>query len=146
MKNQTVYLYIELEGAELDIEPLYSLFAKCSCFGAPVGETYYTYEADGEKRARKRTAAYFQARMEYNSDHDDPVNDIIIEFLNMYCYEGAPLRDVIAKNEIKLWCSVASDAPQIVSTIRLNAMKRLVELGLDIGITVVQKGRVFSRT
>ena len=84
--------------------------------------------------------------MEYNSDHDDPVNDIIIEFLNMYCYEGAPLRDVIAKNEIKLWCSVASDAPQIVSTIRLNAMKRLVELGLDIGITVVQKGRVFSRT
>ena len=145
MKSQSIYLYIELEGAKLELEPLHSLFAKCSCYGALAGDTYYTYGADGEKRARKRTAAYFQARIEYNGG-DDSVNDVILSFLNMYCYEGAPLREMFLDNDVKLWCSVSSDEPAIKMTIRQNTMRKLLDLGLDVGITVVQNGRISVRT
>ena len=146
MKNQSIYLYIELEGAKLELEPLHSLFAKCSCYGALAGDTYYTYEADGEKRAHKRTAAYFQARIEHNSGCDDSLNDVLLGFLNTYCYEGAPLRELIPNNNVKLWCSVSSDEPAIKMTIRQNTMRKLLELGLDVGITVVQNGRISART
>ena len=67
MNNQKVYLYLELEDAELDIVPLYSMFSKGKCFGSPVGDTYYTYVEDDIKIARTRKEAYFQARLEYDA-------------------------------------------------------------------------------
>lgn len=143
--EQNIYLYLELEGEDLDIIPLYDLFAKCSCFGSPVGDTYYTYDADGEKRARKRTAAYFQARIEYRTQ-GDPLNDILSEFLNIYCYDGAPLRALIDKGQVKLWCSVSSDAPQVPMTLKPGSMRRLAELGLELKIVMVQRGKLNPRT
>ena len=63
----SIFFYVELEGEDLDILPLYELFSKYSCYGSHAGDTYYTYDADGTKHAHTRTKPYFQARLEYQS-------------------------------------------------------------------------------
>lgn len=143
MKNQTIYFYLQLEGPELDIMELHSVFSKCSCYGSPVGDTYYTYE-DGDKIARTRKKAYFQARMEYVTDQPDPLNDIIVEFVNTYFYEGAELHNIVKKNTFSLWCSVASDAPEVSMTMKPSAMKKLADAGLELRITVMQNGHMIQ--
>lgn len=145
MSNQKIYFYVEMEGAELDIVPLYSVFSKCSCYGSPVGDTYSFYNDEGDKITRCRKEAYFQARFEYNTTSEDPLNEIVCEFLNTHCYEGAPLRDIMTKNRVSVWCSIASDAPKIVMTLGQSAMRKLLEVGLDLRVTVMQNGHVIAR-
>ena len=140
MNNQKVYLYLELEGAELDIVPLYSMFSKGKCFGSPVGDTYYTYVEDDIKIARTRKEAYFQARLEYDAVEENSLSDIICEFMNSYFYEGAPLHAVLAANRVKMGCTVASEDEEVTLTLDQRAMRKLTEAGLDLRVTVMQNG------
>ncbi len=143
--EQNLYLYLELEGEELDIVPLYDIFAKCSCFGSPVGDTYYVYDPDGTKHARIRDKAYFQARIEYRTQSENPLNDIVCEFLNIFCYEGSEVCSLIAAHDVKLWCSVSTDAPQLRLALKAGTLGRLAALGLDLGLTIVQQGKIFAK-
>ena len=36
----SIFFYVELEGEDLDILPLYELFSKYSCYGSHAGDTY----------------------------------------------------------------------------------------------------------
>ncbi|MBS7224197.1 MAG: hypothetical protein KH050_02470 [Clostridiaceae bacterium] len=140
MNEQKVYLYLELEGAELDIVPLYSMFSKGKCFGSPVGETYYTYLEDDIKVARTRKEAYFQARLEYDAVQENSMSDIICDFVNNFFYEGSPMHQVIAQNRTKLWCTVTSKEDEVSLMLDRRAMRKLMDAGLDLRITVMQNG------
>lgn len=136
--NQSIYLYLELEGPELDIVPLYTAFAKGSCYGSPVGDTYYIYTEEGDRLARTRKQAYFQVRVEYNATENNPLSAILCEFLNSYFYEGSALRDVLAQNRARLWCTVSAEEDEVVLPLSRSAMRKLIDTGLDIDITVMQ--------
>ncbi|MBS6546645.1 MAG: hypothetical protein KH319_04605 [Butyricicoccus pullicaecorum] len=140
MNEQKVYLYLELEGTELDIVPLYSMFSKGKCFGSPVGETYYTYLEDDVKVARTRKEAYFQARLEYDAVQENSMSDIICDFVNNFFYEGSPMHQVIAQNRTKLWCTVTSEEEEVPLMLDRRAMHKLIDAGLDLRITVMQNG------
>lgn len=142
----SIFFYVELEGEDLDILPLYELFSKYSCYGSHAGDTYYTYDADGTKHAHTRTKPYFQARLEYQSPTENPLNDVACAFLNMFCYEGAPILPLIEKQQVKIWCSVSSPALQMAMALTARTMSRLAALGLDMGVTVVQQGKIKPRT
>lgn len=142
----SIFFYVELEGQDLDILPLYELFSKYSCYGSHAGDTYYTYDEDGTKHACTRTQPYFQARLEYQSPTENPFNDVACAFLNMFCYEGAPLLPLIKKQQVKIWCSVADPEPQYTMELSDRTRERLADLGLDMGVTVVRKGRIRPRT
>lgn len=142
----SIFFYVELEGEDLDILPLYELFSKYSCYGSHAGDTYYTYGDDGVRHTRTRTQPYFQARLEYQAPTDNPINDVACAFLNMFCYDGAPLLPLIEKKQVKIWCSVAGAEPQDAMEPSERTRERLAALGLDMGVKIVRQGRIHPRT
>ncbi len=143
--GETVFLYLEIEGADLEVIDLHDLFAKYSCYASPVGDTYYTYDPDGSKHSHVREKTYFQVRMEYRVEDKAPVDTIICDFLNIFCYDGAPLRKLMETESVKMWVSVAADDSQLSISLRSSTMKRMAELGFDLDLRILQQRRIFSQ-